>query len=63
MSRLLTKKAVCLKVGFSRAHIDRLANDEHYAHLGFPKPCRIGFKVLWSEQEIDEWIEAQLAQR
>ena len=61
--RLLTKKEVCAKVGFSRAHVDRLTNDPAYAHYGFPKPTRIGVKVLWSEAEIDEWIVAQLARR
>lgn len=63
MPRLLTKKLVCEKVGFSRAHVDRLTNDADYAHYGFPKPCRIGIKVLWDEREIDAWIEHWLAQR
>lgn len=63
MTRLLTKKEVCHKVGFSRAHVDRLWRDEKYAHYAFPKPVRIGFKVLWSEAEVDEWILAQLAKR
>ena len=61
--KLLTKKQVCEKIGFSRAHVDRLTHDEKYAHLGFPKPTHVGFKVLWSEAEVDEWIEAQLAKR
>lgn len=61
--RLLTKKAVCEKVGFSRAHVDRFTNDHEYAHYGFPKPTRIGMKVLWCETEVDEWIVWRLAQR
>lgn len=61
--RLLTKKQVCDKVGVSRAYVDRLTNDRDYARYGFPKPTRIGFRVLWSEAEVHAWIEAQLAKR
>lgn len=61
--KLLTMKAVCAKVGFSRAHIDRFRSDPEYAHVQFPKPVRVGFKVLWSEDEIDNWIKAQLDAR
>ncbi len=63
MTRLLTKKQVCEKIGFSRAHVDRLRNDEKYADLAFPKPVRIGFKVLWCETEVENWILTQLAKR
>lgn len=63
MPNLLTKKVVCTKIGFSRAHVDRLTNDTDYQLLRFPKPVRIGVKVLWSECEIDDWIEEQLAKR
>ena len=61
--RLLTKKEVCKKVGFCSAHIDRFRNDPAYAHLEFPVATKIGFKVLWSEQEVDDWIQAQLDRR
>lgn len=61
--RLLPKKQVWEKIGVSRAYVDRLTNDEAYAKYGFPKPTRLGFRVLWSEAEIDAWIEAQLARR
>ncbi|MGI1661360.1 helix-turn-helix transcriptional regulator [Palleronia sp. KMU-117] len=61
--RLLTKKVVCERIGFSPAHLDRFRFDEDYAHLSFPKPVRIGFKVLWSEEEVDAWINTQLASR
>lgn len=61
--KLLTKKMVASKIGFSLAHLDRLRIDPAYGHLGFPKPVRIGYKVLWSEAEVDDWIVAQLATR
>lgn len=61
--RLLTKKDVCKKVGFSPAHVDRFRFDKAYAYLAFPKPVRIGYKVLWSEDEMDAWIAQQLSTR
>ena len=61
--RLLTKKMVALKIGFSVTHLDRLWTDPAYKHMGFPMPTRIGFKRLWCELEVDAWIEAQLAKR
>lgn len=61
--RLIPKKEVCKKIGFSAAHLDRFRSDERYAHLSFPAPVRIGFKVLWSEEEVEKWIADQLAKR
>ncbi len=63
MPKLLPKKAVCEKVGFSRAHVDRLSNDPEYAQYNFPKSVKIGFKVFWCEDELDEWIISWLAKR
>ena len=60
---LLTKKMVAAKIGFSLTHIDRFRFDPAYAWLGFPKPVRIGWKVLWSSREVNKWILAQLAKR
>lgn len=61
--RLLTKKMVCQKIGFSPAHLDRFRSDDQYTHLCFPAPVRIGVKVLWSEEEVDSWIAGQLSKR
>ena len=57
--RLLTKKELRQKIGFSFAHIDRLET----SMLTFPKRVRIGFRVFWSEREVDRWIADQLANR
>ena len=57
--RLLTKKELRHKIGFSFAHIDRL----EAAMPTFPKRVRIGFRVFWSEREVDLWIEEQLNTR
>lgn len=62
--KLLSKKEVCNRTSYSRAHIDRLANDDDYRHMGFPKPVRLGqARVAFVEHEIDEWIALQVAKR
>lgn len=58
--KLLTKKAVREKIGFSSAHIDRLEADPNGF---FPKRVKIGFRVFWVESELDEWILTQIAAR
>jgi prophage regulatory protein len=61
--KLLSKKAVREKVGVSFAQIDRWEKDAEYAHLEFPARTRIGFKVFWSDEEIDDFIRRQLERR
>jgi len=56
--KLLTKKAVRDKIGFSFAHIDRLE-----AAGQFPQRVKVGFRVFWLESEIDDWIKDRLAER
>ena len=54
--RLISKKEVQHRVGFSRAHVDRMTNDPEYAHYGFPQKVQIGIRVFFVEQEIIDWI-------
>ncbi len=62
--KLLSKKEVCVRTSYSRAHVDRLANDQDYRHIGFPKPVRLGqARVAFVEEEVDNWIKAQIAKR
>ena len=62
--KLLSKKEVCVLTSFSRAHVDRLANDPKYRHMGFPKPLRLGqARVAFVEEEVMNWIKAQIAKR
>ena len=56
--KLLPKKAVCEKIGFSFAHIDRL---EDAGKL--PKRIKVGFRVFWLDSEIDDWIKERIAER
>lgn len=63
MERLLTKKQVREIVGFSPAHIDRMEFDTEYAHLGFPRRVKIGFRVFWVASEIDAWVADRIATR
>ncbi len=58
MKRLLTKKALRERIGFSFAHIDRL----EAADL-LPERIKIGGRVFWLESEIDTWIDAHVAKR
>jgi len=55
--RMLRRKTVEDKTGFSRTTIYRLMNQGL-----FPKCIRIGIRaVAWDEQEIDAWIEERKA--
>ena len=47
------------RTGFSRSSIYLFVQNGT-----FPRPVRIGGRVVaWLETEIDEWIEARLAER
>ena len=61
--RLLSMKQVQELIPLSRAQLDRYVHDPVYAHLGFPKPYRIGFRVFFLEQDIVDWIDRITAQR
>lgn len=63
MTKLLSKKAVRERVGFSFAHIARMTSEPDYAHYAFPKPVRIGFRVFWVEHEIENWLLERIKQR
>lgn len=57
--KLLKKKAVCEKVSYSPAHIDRLE-----AAGKFPVRVTLGqARVAWVESEIDDWIAQRIAER
>jgi prophage regulatory protein len=45
-------------IKFSDTHIWRLIRDRD-----FPKPVKIGNRNHWVETEIDQYIEAKLAER
>ncbi len=57
--RVLRKRAVVKKVGYSGMHIARLEKAGQ-----FPKRIRLGpNSVGWVEAEIEAWIEAKVAER
>ena len=56
--KLLSKKEVRDRVTYSFAHIDRLE-----AQGLFPKRVRLGFRVAWVEEEVNDWIKARIAER
>ena len=60
MRRLLSLPDLEAKgVSYSRAHIDRLREAQR-----FPAPIILGEnRNAWVEEEIDQWIEARIAER
>lgn len=57
--RLLPIAAVMELVGFKRTYIYRLIRESD-----FPKPCKPGgVSSRWSEREVKEWKDRQLAER
>jgi len=61
--KLLSKKEVRNRVGISPAHIARMETQPEYAHLGFPRRVRVGFRVFWLEDEIDDFIRRRVSER
>lgn len=56
--RLIGLKEVEKKVGFKKSKIyARMAKEE------FPKPAKDGHQSLWSEAEVDEYVEQIKNQR
>lgn len=63
MDKLLSKKQVKEVVGFGISHIDRMVHEPEYAHFGFPKPVKIGFRVFFVDSEVSTWLASQIAKR
>jgi predicted DNA-binding transcriptional regulator AlpA len=63
MEKLISKKQVRELVSISSTQIDRWENDIEYAHLGFPRRYRIGERVFWSYEEIQDFIARMKAKR
>jgi predicted DNA-binding transcriptional regulator AlpA len=61
--RLLSMKQVQELIPLSRAQLDRYVHDPVYAHMGFPKPYKIGFRVFFLEQAIFDWIDQVTSER
>lgn len=63
MEKLISKKQVKELLSISATQIDRWENDREYAHLGFPRRYRIGERVFWSHEEIQDFIARMKAKR
>jgi len=59
--RLLTRKQVKEKVGYSDSHRDRLESAGRFPLRA--KPNGPQGRAFWDEAEIDQWIDNQLARR
>lgn len=51
--KLLNMHQVCALTGFTRVHINNLANTGR-----MPKPLKIGRSIRWRASDIDAWIDA-----
>lgn len=56
--KLLIKPIVCERVGCKRSKLDGMIRAGE-----FPKPLKIGATVVWPEHEVDDWIDARIAER
>ena len=57
--RVITRREIVQKVGFSLMHISRLEKVGQ-----FPRRIQLGpNRVGWIEDEIDQWIKAKIAER
>ena len=62
MKKLLTKKEVCSRVGYSAAHIARLEKEGRFPER--IKPGKLpNSKAFWLESEIDKWIDDHVGSR
>ena len=58
-SNLIRLPKVMEKTGFSEPWIYRLMSQKR-----FPRPTKLGLRaVAWVESEVDEWIDARIAER
>lgn len=46
-----------------RVGLRKTAIYERIAHREFPLPVQLGTTVRWVESEVEEWIEARIAER
>lgn len=61
-ARFIRIKSVIKKMGLSRSSIyNKLNKDSKYYDPEFPKQIKVGGGiVVWIEQEIDNWMAAQI---
>lgn len=60
--RLISKKEVCKLLSVAPATIDRWNNQSDPCYRAeFPRRRQLGFRVLWSEREVQAFINLVLA--
>ena len=59
--KLLTKKQLKDKVGYSFSHIDRLEKAGRFPQR--VKPFGLNGRAFWVNEEIDDWITTLLMER
>ncbi len=59
MNKLIKRQQVEERTGIGRAYLYRLMSEGR-----FPRPVRVGTRaVRWLESDIQEWIEARVAEQ
>ena len=61
---ILRPKSTAVKCGVTPITIHRWASNPKYAHMGFPKPIRLGGNsVGYIEDEVDSFLAERAAKR
>lgn len=56
--KLLKVEEVCRRIGFGQSKLRALIRSGR-----FPRPVRVGAAVRWVIEEVDTWIDEQIAAR
>jgi predicted DNA-binding transcriptional regulator AlpA len=59
--KLLTKKQLKEKVGYSNQHIDRLEKEKRFPQR--VKPFGLNGRAFWVDEEVDDWITQRIIER
>ena len=63
-TKFIRLKEVADRIGWSVPHTWRVATEERFAYLNFPKPIRLGKNsTAFVEAEVGAWQEARIAER
>ena len=61
MSKLLNKKLLKEKIGYSNQHIDRLEKSGRFPRR--VKPFGLNGRAFWVEEEVNDWIQQKIEER
>ncbi|MGN6227119.1 MAG: helix-turn-helix transcriptional regulator [Dyella sp.] len=59
----MSKALIDLKETMRRSGLSKTVIYERMAAGAFPRSCKIGVSARWVDEEVDAWVEAQIAAR